>query len=310
MHRRKFLTNCASAALLGSTGPWGKPAGGPIPQSPSGLDALAVGQPVNLASYGELQSWLSPPATPLLRAHPITSAVSTAALHLASLPWPGGECDVGVEWPEFRTIDKVVVQYAAADKAPAVANQFVEYWTGITARQGSWQELEASEIEGSPVRIDGRTWFFSFSSRRTCKVRLRFHNQKQVEISRFEVYGPSRWRSGKIHVEWGHRGPEQSYNGKLERYNGEVLRISPFGGTRLTGNLSWTSTAGNGTIAGIEANVLYAWGMDVDRTIVTLRTQGSDLSFLPGEVLEEEPIDAPDFGVYIRKSSLNLDQAG
>lgn len=311
MQRRKFLTNCASVAVLTSIKSWEKAmAAGSGPQRSSGLDLPAVGQPVNLAAYGELQSWLSPSTTPALQAHPINRASSKAVLNLESLPWPGGELDVGVEWPEYRTIDKIIIRYSAVDKAPRVGKQFVEYWTGITARQGSWQSLQASEIEAVPLQVDGQTWVFSFPSRRTCKVRVRFQNQKQVEMDHLAVYGPSKWKGGEVRIEWGHRGPERSYDGRLERYNGEVLKIRPVGTTRLTKNLSWTSTAGNGTIAGIDVNVLYAWGMDVDRSILTLRTQGCDLSFLPGEVLEEEPIDAPDFGVYIRESSLSLDRAG
>lgn len=310
MHRRQFITNCASAVILAGAPEWDKfLAASPAPQIPSGLNAVAAGQPVNLASYGELQSWLSPSATPLLQRHPIASAISGAALNLSNLPWPDGEIDIGVEWPEFRTIDKIVVQYTAVDKAPAIGKQFVEYWTGITARQGSWEDLQATEIEAVPVQVEGRTWTFSFPPRRTCKVRLRFQNQKQVMISYLAVFGPSKWKRGQIRIEWGHRGSSRSYNGKLERYNGEVLKVSSFGTTHLTGDLSWTSRAGGGQISGIEADVLYAWGMDVDRSILTLRTEGCDLSFLPGEVLEQEPIDAPDFGVYVRDASLNLDRA-
>ena len=49
--------------------------------------------------------------------------------------------------------------------------------------------------------------------------------------------------------------------------------------------------------------------MDVDRTIATVRTKAFDFSFLPGEVFEVQPIDMPDFGVYIRDNSLSLDRA-
>jgi hypothetical protein len=56
------------------------------------------------------------------------------------------------------------------------------------------------------------------------------------------------------------------------------------------------------------AKVLYTSGIAADRTIATVRTQACDFSFLPVEALEYEPIDIPDFGVYIRNQSLSLDR--
>src|SRR5579875_2510919 len=310
MNRRKFLSSCAGVALLSESAGWFH-ASEPHASFAgiSSLDALQPGQPVNLASYGELKSWLNPAATPLLQAHSIARPGSSSTLQVASLPGKEGETDLGIEWPEFRTIDRVVIQYASAESSPAIGKQLLEYWTGITARQGAWQSLDETEIEGVSAQIEGPLWTFSFPRRRTCKVRLRFQNQKQVAIGHLGVYGPSKWKRGDIRIEWGHSGPERACDGKLERYNGEVLEIRPVGSTQITGEVSWTSSAGGGKIAGIEASVLYAYGMDVDRSILTLRTKACEFSFLPGEVLEEQPIDAPDFGVYIRKSSLLLDRA-
>jgi hypothetical protein len=168
--------------------------------------------------------------------------------------------------------------------------------------------LEDDTILGIPLRVEGRTWTFTFPQRRTCKLRLRFQDQKQVDIEGFEVYGPSKWKAGEAYIEWGHTEQERSYDGSLSMYNGEVLEVRPFGGTQAQGPLAWTSTAGKGKTAGIIAKVLYTSGMDVDRTIATLRTKAFDFSFLPGEALEYQPIDIPDFGVYIRNNSLNLDR--
>lgn len=67
MKRRTFLISCATAGLA---------AGGPRPWKNSVLaapatlmnaaDSSLVGQPVDLAPYGEWQSWLCPEATRLL----------------------------------------------------------------------------------------------------------------------------------------------------------------------------------------------------------------------------------------------------
>ncbi len=310
MNRRKFLSSCAGAALLPESLGWlqANEPRVPITGIPR-LGALQPGQPVNLATYGEIKSWLNPAATPLLQAHSIAHPGFSSTLRIASLPGKEGEVDLGIEWPEFRTIDRVVIQYASVESAPVIGKQLLEYWTGITARQGTWQSLDETEIEGVSAQIEGPVWTFSFPHRRTCKVRLRFQNQKQVAIDSLGVYGPSKWKRGDIRIEWGHSGPERAHDGKLERYNGEVLEIRPMGSTQLTGKFSWSSSAGGGKIAGIEATVLYAYGMDVDRSILTLRTKACEFSFLPGEVLEEQPIEVPDFGVYIRKSSFPLDRA-
>jgi len=150
-------------------------------------------------------------------------------------------------------------------------------------------------ILGIPLEIDGTTWTFAFPERRTCKLRLRLQDQKQVEIERFEIYGPSNWKSGDVRIEWGHTDEERTYDGSLSAYNGEVLEAKPFGSAQAQGPFAWTSTAGKRRTAGIVAKVLYTSGMDVDRTIVTLRTKAGDFSFLPGEALEYQPVDIPVF---------------
>lgn len=307
MNRRDFLYSCAAVGLLESK--WSRGAfgvGDPIQNLRTGFDETLVGKPCNLAMFGEMQSWLSPEATPLLQKQ--VSQTAAGPVKLAELPWEDSELDIGVEWPEFRTVNQMVIRYSSVDSSPCRGRQFVEFWDGITTRQGRWRTLEDDTILGIPLEIEGRTWTFTFPQRRTCKLRLCFQDQKQVEIDGFEVYGPSKWKAGEAYIEWGHTEQERSYDGSLSMYNGEVLEVRPFGGTQARGPFAWTSTAGKGKTAGIVAKVLYTSGMDVDRTIATVRTKAFDFSFLPGEVFEYQPIDIPDFGVYIRNNSLTLDR--
>src|SRR5437899_3288308 len=135
--------------------------------------------------------------------------------------------------PEFRSIDKVVGQYSRAEKAPKTGTQYLEYWAGITTRQGEWKPFEDGAVLGLPLETDGKTWTFAFSTHRTCKIRLRFQGQKQVEIEALGVYGPSKWKTGEVYVEWGHLADDRSYDGSLEVYNGEILEIRPVGRTLL-----------------------------------------------------------------------------
>ena len=129
-----------------------------------------------------------------------------------------------------------------------------------------------------------------------------------MEISSLEILGPSKWKVGEVAIEWGYLEAEKTYDGSLSIYNGAILEVRPFGGAQAQGPLAWTSAAGNGKTSGVVAKVLYTSGLDVDRTIATVRTQAFDFSFLPGEALEHEPIDIQDFGVYIREPSLSLDR--
>jgi hypothetical protein len=121
-----------------------------------------------------------------------------ASLRLAEMPWRNSQFDLGVEWPEFRTVDQVVIRFARVDRFPQRGTLFVEFWDGLTARQGTWRTLEDDTILGIPVEIEGPTWTFRFPPRRTCKVRLRLQEQKQIEIDGFEVYGPSKWKAARF----------------------------------------------------------------------------------------------------------------
>ena len=237
MRRREFMAGFGSAALLCGKQVFAHPLRSIASDAePSSLDTSVVGQPADLARFGELKSWLSPEASPLIQKGLGLRAATGNVLRLAEMPWKASQFDVGVEWPEFRTVHKVVIRFLGEDKAPKAGKQFLEYWVGPSVRQGGWRPLETlenDEILGTPLRIDGRTWAFPFSSRRTCKLRLRLQDEKQVEIESFEVYGSSRWGVGDITIEWGHWDGDKSYDGSLEVYNGEVVEVFPWGGTQL-----------------------------------------------------------------------------
>ena len=308
MKRRTFMVYSAATALLGSKiRAWGPSPFSPQPgQVPVSLDGL-VGKPVNLAAFGLLQSWLNPEASPLLRKQ--LGGTAGSAPGLLQLPWKDSESDLGIEWPEFRTIDNIVVRFTGPGGVPEVGRTYIEYWSGITTRQGEWKALEQGKILATPVKRNQQNWEYPFPSVRTCKVRLRLQDQKRVGIASFEAYGPSRWKTGEVHIEWGHLDSKASYDGQLEMYNGYALEVKGFGDTRLKDQTSWISKAGDGRAGGIVARVIYTWGLEVDRTILTIRSNAGNFSFLPGEILEDQPIEIPDFGIYVRNRALTLSAA-
>lgn len=143
---------------------------------------------------------------------------------------------------------------------------------------------------------------------RTCKLRIRLLDQKQVAIREFIANGPSKWKMGELRLEWGHAESMCPYDGHLESYNAEVLEFRPFGGITCSGPAEWRSRAGAGTIAGLDLKVLYTHGLEVDRSILTVRSRAGDFSFLPAEAIDGEPIDIPDFGAFIRNGGTTIDR--
>ena len=84
--------------------------------SPAGPGASLVGKPVDLASLGNLRSWINTDSSPLIQKSLLSVGNSKQTLKLFELPGEG-QMDVGVEWPEFRTVNKVAVRFASSDKS-------------------------------------------------------------------------------------------------------------------------------------------------------------------------------------------------
>ncbi|MEO6965712.1 MAG: hypothetical protein ABI076_07410, partial [Acidobacteriaceae bacterium] len=292
MNRRQFVLGCVC------TPPLLRAHLAALAQSSqrSWLGKAASGQTVNLARYGQFQSWVNPDGVNGLHER-------AEAFPLSSLRGKGYDADFGFEWPEFRTVREVMIRFAATP--PDAAKVFLEYWDGLTTLQGSWRAFEKGLTNGAHLNIQDQTWTYQFQERRTCKVRLRFADDQQAEIVEFAIHGPSIWKSGDIRIDWGHakKGP---WNGHIETYNGETVAVHPVGNVSLNESGRWTSKQGESS--GLAVSLLYASGMDVDRSIFTIRSSGGDCSFLPGEAIEGEPIDIVDYGLYVRSSKSELDQ--
>ncbi len=314
MNRRNFIVNSATAVVVRTKGLWARSTNAsPLQGLTPGVDESLDGKPVNLARFGEFQSWINPEATPALQQGFSRDQSTDTSLRIAALPGKGPESDIGVEWPEFRTINKVVVRFPAQEKAPAKGTLFLESWDGATALQGRWQEIDVMiwgfPLQGLSSEVNGTTWVFPFAARKTCRVRLRFQNSKQVEIENFKVYGPSNWRAGEVHIEWGYAVDKNLYDGRLEIYNGEILALRPLGSTQLQGPFSWQSRTSAKNSGGISVKLLCTDSDITDRTVLTVRTKSGDFSFLPAEALDGEPIDIPDFGTFVRGGKVPIERA-
>jgi hypothetical protein len=304
MERRAFLTGMLPAAFL--------PVYPGFCQDRQAATAgrirgAAAGQSVNLARYGETKSWLHPEAASVLSSRSWLDDDSATALDLAALPGDQTQTDLGVEWPEFRTVQKVVIRYSRG-KAPRRGDQFLEHWSGLTALQGAWKAMEDGSTNAAFLEVDDGVWTYTFAPVRTCKIRLRLRDHKAVAIEQFSVLGPSRWKTGEIRIELGYVPTERPFGGRLEAYNAELLELRAVDGAQMRGADAWTARAGGGTVARLAARLLYSSGMDVDRSILTLRTEAGDVSFLPGLAMEGQPIEIPDFGIFVCSQEAPLER--
>jgi hypothetical protein len=299
MKRRTFLGGAISAALVPVRNAFGQ-----------GSSAAAdwAGQPVNLARYGDPKSWLHPEAGKALASGTWLDENAGTSLNLADLGAAGQpEVDLGVEWPEFRTVEKILIRYAGG-KAPRHGQQYVEHWSGLTALQGQWKTLEDGSTNAAFVRVDGDTWTYTFAPMRTSKVRLRVVDGRNVAVDQFSVFGPSRWKSGEVRIEVGHLGTDKPLDGSLEFYNAELLELHAVSGAEMRGRDSWAASGGRNPIARLRARILYTYGADVDRSIITVRGANGAVSFLPALAIEDKPIDIPDFGVYVSNEAKPVDR--
>jgi hypothetical protein len=297
MNRRTFLGGIVPTMLVPVRGAFAQER----PATPGWITS-AAGQPVNLARYGDAKSWLNPEAAKALASRVWLDDNPETSLSLADVTSNNADVDVGVEWPEFRTVDKIVIRYAPG-KAPGHGHQFVEHWSGLTALQGDWKPLEDGSTNAAFLRTERDTWTYGFARMRTCKVRLRLHDARNVAIEQFSVFGPSRWKTGEVRIELGHLGTDKPLDGRVELYNAELLDFGALSGAEVRDGNSWTARGGRGKIARLRARILYTHGADVDRSIVTIRHASGDVSFLPALAVDNRPIDIPDFGVYVCNES-------
>jgi hypothetical protein len=140
MNRQNFIVNSAAAVVMRTEGIWARSTNvAPWQALTPGVDESFDGKPANLARIGEFQSWINPEATAALQRGFARGQSTKSPLRIAALPGKGPESDIGVEWPEFRTVNKVTVRFPAQEKEPPKGTLFLESWDGTTALQGrSW----------------------------------------------------------------------------------------------------------------------------------------------------------------------------
>src|SRR5258707_8566806 len=104
--------------------------------------------------------------------------------------------------------------------------------------------MEQGAATGFFFNDTATTEIYTFPARRTCKIRLRLQDGKNVEVEQLSIFGPSKWKLGEVVIEFGHLGANKSFDGSIETYNAELLDTRPVNG------------AGEGKVGGVIAKVL------------------------------------------------------
>ena len=226
-----------------------------------------------------------------------------------------------VLWEDARDIHRVVVRWAegAAPSADAVR---LEYWqSGWPHRRiprdqksgagssgwldvGDWYKGQWRAPDAN-VERNGAVWTYTFNPvnakefkdvgefdaryRTTFKLRLA-SDAALPKIESVEAFTDSVWDVAEVDIVWGGIAEqEQTWDGRLEVFNGWVESIAPLagGGVQVGGDRAWRSTVRNRT-DGIRARIRYAKPAALnsfDETIVTVRNTHAPFSFAMANVL-------------------------
>jgi hypothetical protein len=248
-----------------------------------------------------------------------------------------GEWHIGLEWPDPRDVQRVVVRYATQDGVPPGLR--VQYWRqnwptpaperragarrGWIGRDdpwhGQWTTVRAEKVvEGctctwtfDPIdlpELGGRRAIAQFNEsehylarfRRTLKLRLVSEGEEQPLVSGIHVYSTARWQEGAIEVRYDPEGALSGWTGRAEAANGYILGVEPLDTSGSRFGRTETGAAENAR-RGMHLSILYAVSdrsSDCGRTVITVRGPARGFSFLVAD-LDRGPVYIRDAEVCI-----------
>jgi len=228
-------------------------------------------------------------------------------------------------WEEIRPIRRVELIWAAdAKNLPPVKELTFTTLDNQGTASSWWNNLKAVQKNVTPtVSGDGKIYAYELPAD-TCGLVIGVSGDKaatEYAVPTVRVLVADTWKTMDFEIEWGYEpGSEaKDYSGRMEIYDGRLAGLAPLDrdtGTAATDATSWTSTGKGGPRRGVKASLLYM-GMskwrktipftsqvdDVARTIVTVWTKSGNFSFLAAD-LENGPILAPEYGFFVRRSSV------
>ncbi len=203
----------------------------------------------------------------------------------------GAAC-IGLEWAERRLIRSLALQFADPRGAPPVENAKVQYWTGRSAWQGSWQPLDA-DVEAHKDRWTIRVNYLENPDARggIQKIRWVFPARGEPAVLRaLSAHTASPCDTAPLRVE--SERPMTGKTGVVEVYNGALMSPSAAGSPL---RISWDLSAP------LQLKVRYCkprpW--KTDRTVLRFRLPGAAFGVAVEDILANDCVYVPHAGAFV-----------
>ena len=227
-------------------------------------------------------------------------------------------------WEEIRPVQKLELTWGPdARRRPAPENLAITTLDQQGTASSWWNNLSAKRQTVKPIASDaGRTLTYDLG-KDTCGIVIAVAGGKTAadfDVPTVRALVAETWKQMDVEIEWAYEPAtaDKDYSGRIETYDGRLIRLAPIDGemaTAATDVSSWRSTGKGSQRRGVKARLLYLgiskWRPvqpftsqrdDVARTIVTLWTRAGNFSFLAAD-LENGPVLAPEYGFFVRRTS-------
>ena len=230
-------------------------------------------------------------------------------------------------WEEIRPIQTLKLIWAdTTGRRPLPEELIITTFEAEGNSSSWWHNLKPVERLLEPdwrlkISDDGNTYVYQLMAS-TCGIVLSLAGKSASDyaVPRVIIETQDTWKQMNLEIEWGFDPTtlNTDYSGRIELYDGKAIRLSPLledAVTSLASPFSWNSADGTGARRGVKLSLLYmgtsTWRRvqpfttqpdDVARTIITVWTKAGNFSFLAAD-LEHGPILAPEYGVFVRRTS-------
>ncbi len=231
-------------------------------------------------------------------------------------------------WEEIRPVKSIELSWSSkAKRKPGVDDIIITTLEKKNTASSWWNNLITVRKSVRPVVTnDGTTYVYQLDSLTNINGLIISVNGEAsaFDVPKIEVYNEAKWKTIDIEVEWGYEAvdADKNFSGHIETYDGIVSDLTTLKGDKVTkvkNGTTWTSAGRSKQSRGIAFRLNYigispkrkivpyiTQKENVDRTIVTLWTKAGDFSFLAAD-LENGPIYAPEYNVFIRSNKHNTD---
>lgn len=297
---------------------------GSDPKGP--LDAL-VGQPADIApSAYEYRADRKPEAN--------APESWLALMHFAGLPL-NGPLDIhaaelrpvscALLWEEIRPLQRLELVWPASSKRkPGPEDVRISTLDAQSSSSSWWNNLKAvAKPVVATVSSDGVTYAYALDAQ-TCGVIVSLANGKNAadfDVPMLRALVAEPWKQMELEIEWGitDSAAARDFGGRISAYDGRIDGLRALAGdatTSVNKSPSWSSSGKSAARRGLHLSLLYMgtsrWRAqqpftsqpeDAARTIVSVWTAAGNVSFLAAD-LERGPILAPEYGFFVRRTSV------